>query len=215
MKTISKDEAKSLHLPRYFTGAPCKRGHVAERFINSGRCVECNKVLSNQWKSANGDLKRQMDRDYRRANKESVAATVAAWYQANRDHVIAKAAAHARKNPESTRRRRSEWKKRNPGAVIAHAALRRSRKANAVPRWFSELDELIWLEAGDLVRLRLAATGVTWNADHIIPLACKTACGLHVGTNCQVIPAKLNQRKNNQLSLTEPFGWIKHLHQKF
>lgn len=26
---------------RYFTGRPCKRGHIAERFVSNGRCVEC------------------------------------------------------------------------------------------------------------------------------------------------------------------------------
>jgi len=26
---------------RYFTGRPCKHGHIAERFISSGACVEC------------------------------------------------------------------------------------------------------------------------------------------------------------------------------
>lgn len=27
----------------YFTGKPCKRGHVAERFVSTRNCVECNR----------------------------------------------------------------------------------------------------------------------------------------------------------------------------
>ena len=27
----------------YFTGKPCKRGHIAQRFKSTGTCVECNR----------------------------------------------------------------------------------------------------------------------------------------------------------------------------
>lgn len=30
--------------PRYFTGRPCKRGHIAERFSSCGRCIECHRL---------------------------------------------------------------------------------------------------------------------------------------------------------------------------
>lgn len=29
--------------PRYFTGKPCKHGHVAERYVSQNACVECRK----------------------------------------------------------------------------------------------------------------------------------------------------------------------------
>lgn len=41
MKLISKAEAKAQGLPRYFTGKPCARGHVAERKTASDACHEC------------------------------------------------------------------------------------------------------------------------------------------------------------------------------
>ena len=81
----------------------------------------------------------------------------------------------------------------------------------ALPAWSDELDVFVWQEAAHLVRLRKSATGIDWAADHMIPLAAKTACGLHVGRNCQVIPAYLNNRKNNKLIFTEPFEWMAHV----
>lgn len=41
MQIIGRADAKALGLKRYFTGKPCKHGHIAERFV-SGPCVECN-----------------------------------------------------------------------------------------------------------------------------------------------------------------------------
>lgn len=38
---ISRKEAIERGLKRYFTGKPCKRGHVAQRIISSWYCLEC------------------------------------------------------------------------------------------------------------------------------------------------------------------------------
>jgi len=40
VKIISRKDAKSKGLKRYYTGKPCKRGHVSEHFVR-GSCVEC------------------------------------------------------------------------------------------------------------------------------------------------------------------------------
>ncbi|HEX7011262.1 MAG TPA: hypothetical protein VF161_00865 [Steroidobacteraceae bacterium] len=42
-KLISRREAKALGLPRYYTGRPCLRGHIAERFAGNKTCVECDR----------------------------------------------------------------------------------------------------------------------------------------------------------------------------
>jgi hypothetical protein len=48
MKIISRAEAIALGLKQYFTGEPCKHGHVAHRLVVhnlvSGRCIECRRV---------------------------------------------------------------------------------------------------------------------------------------------------------------------------
>lgn len=42
---ITRKEAKSKNLIRYFTGKECKYGHISERMVTSGRCCECDKIL--------------------------------------------------------------------------------------------------------------------------------------------------------------------------
>lgn len=37
-------EAREHDVSRYFTGKPCKRGHIAERIFPNGNCIECNKL---------------------------------------------------------------------------------------------------------------------------------------------------------------------------
>ena len=40
-EVISRKDARDRGLKRYFTGRPCKYGHIAERFTSNGSCVEC------------------------------------------------------------------------------------------------------------------------------------------------------------------------------
>lgn len=42
MEFISRDSAKELGLKRYFTGIPCKYGHIVERHVSSQGCMACS-----------------------------------------------------------------------------------------------------------------------------------------------------------------------------
>lgn len=46
MKVITREQAKTNGLKRFYTGKPCKRGHVCERFTGNRTCVLCNKINS-------------------------------------------------------------------------------------------------------------------------------------------------------------------------
>jgi|VirMetMinimDraft_7_1064189.scaffolds.fasta_scaffold00187_36 hypothetical protein len=45
MQIISRADAKAQNLKRYFTGEPCKRGHIAERITAKSYCVECKNIV--------------------------------------------------------------------------------------------------------------------------------------------------------------------------
>ncbi len=38
---VTRAEAKAVGLKRYFTGKPCPKGHVAERYTDKGSCLAC------------------------------------------------------------------------------------------------------------------------------------------------------------------------------
>ena len=52
---------------RYFTGRPCKRGHVAERYRH-GACVECGRAQSASWYAANSAKGMAANRKWAQAN---------------------------------------------------------------------------------------------------------------------------------------------------
>lgn len=63
-KVISKREAVAAKLPYYFTGKPCKRGHLAPRNVNNRVCVDC--LLA--WKKANPHSHRKSSANWKKNN---------------------------------------------------------------------------------------------------------------------------------------------------
>lgn len=63
---ISLREARAKGLIRYYTGKPCKWGHLCERQVSSRNCCECHRWLS-----------RKSNRKYQQANPDKIAAKVA------------------------------------------------------------------------------------------------------------------------------------------
>ena len=82
MDIITRDQAKEQGLIRFFTGVPCKRGHVCERHTKSGSCIECSNAKSAEWNRQN-----DYGKDYRAANAEKVTKTNKAWRNRNIDKV--------------------------------------------------------------------------------------------------------------------------------
>lgn len=63
-KVISKKEAIAAGLSYYFTGVPCKNGHLAVRHISNRACRECRQ----EWHNAHPDVHRKNARDWKKNN---------------------------------------------------------------------------------------------------------------------------------------------------
>lgn len=115
MQIISRDEATSADLTHYFTGAPCKHGHLSQRYTKTTICCECMRLRVAAYKVKNPDKVKETNRQshvvnrparlvkakaYRDANVESVAAIKKDWYERNRETISeARKAARVPKPP--------------------------------------------------------------------------------------------------------------------
>lgn len=50
MEITTREVARENYKLRYFTGKPCKYGHVAERYVISGGCVKCLREYSDRYR---------------------------------------------------------------------------------------------------------------------------------------------------------------------
>ena len=104
MQIITRKEAIAQGLNRYFTGKPCKYGHIVERRCCSKNCLTCEKA----------HLKA-----YYEANHEEVLAGSKAYYEANREKMIASQRAYYEANREKMGARRKTWHKANREKALA------------------------------------------------------------------------------------------------
>ncbi len=49
---MERKEAAAAGLKKYNTGRPCKHGHIAERYVDSGACYECLKISQQNFVSS-------------------------------------------------------------------------------------------------------------------------------------------------------------------
>lgn len=110
-----------------------------------------------------------------------------------------KARARYQRDPKRAYEASHQWRCRNPDKVAAYDKTKKAlRRASVKVLFDAELTHLALHEAADLCRRREAATGFAWHLDHVVPLRCKDACGLHVAHNFAVVPATYNASKKNR-----------------
>lgn len=70
---ISRVNAKALGLTYYFTGKPCKYGHIAPRLVSASHCVECRRLYMEKYTSEKGDKIKEKKKEYYQENKQRIA----------------------------------------------------------------------------------------------------------------------------------------------
>jgi 5-methylcytosine-specific restriction endonuclease McrA len=188
----TRSEAKMQGAKYYFTGEPCKHGHIAPR-KTKGACVECLKV---EWTEA---LTKRADY-YAEYNKSSAGVKAKQEYYARNTEVV-KARAQARPNEEKHFHRKKH-KAANPDLYKELVNVRRRRFRDATPKWLTAEQKL---EIRFHYRMAIAlsrATKIPHAVDHIVPLQGEDVCGLHVPWNMQVLTQDENLKKSNKILAT-------------
>jgi hypothetical protein len=208
---ISRKEAKSSGLVRYFTGKPCKTGHFSERHTKSASCCECKRLMQSAYRSSlTPDQKAaasERDRKHNQSRKLD---------EGRIAYMKAYLSEYQSKNREKISQRNRDWRRSRIGKELAREKAnrvklrdyfrgqcqkRRAAKQQRIPAWFSTADSSairsMHRECNDLEEL----TGIKFHVDHVIPLCGQLVSGLHIPINLRVIPYYMNLQKGNSFSV--------------
>ena len=205
---VTRVEAKAVGLKRFFTGVPCKHGHVAQRVTVNGACWPCanarTQAMYRGWAERNRDKLAANSKRYREAHPE----VQREYYEKNRERHLARNRAQrkadpagnsraamewAKANPEAVKRNHRRWREANPDKVVAFTRNNRAMRALAKGKHTAaEVAEIIALQKGKCAYCR-KAVGKSPHIDHITPLA---KGGTNDRRNLQLTCAPCNLRKN-------------------
>ena len=146
MEIISRSEAKAQGLTHYYTGKPCKRGHVERRFVSGFQCVVCAKMHYDERRKNNPEAYREAQRKHYANNREKcIAATMESQkkhksrhlaekrrdYWNNRERYREYAKRYYRENSEKAIKRSRDYRLNNPEKVRAYfREYLKTRRAN-------------------------------------------------------------------------------------
>jgi hypothetical protein len=83
MQIISRADAKAQGRRHYFTGKPCKHGHVAERFVSCHACTTCHEVSRAAFNARNPAYDQKRAIAYRQRNPDRARKACRRWALAN------------------------------------------------------------------------------------------------------------------------------------
>jgi 5-methylcytosine-specific restriction endonuclease McrA len=185
----TRAEAKAIGAKYYFTGEPCKHGHIAPR-KTKGACVECMKL---EWQRGK-ETRAEYFAEYNKSPAGKVAKK--AYYERNRETVIARAQS---RDTATVTQYKLAYKERNPELYRELVNARRRRFRQATPTWLTAEQKMeIRLQYRLAIEMSRRA-GKQYVVDHVIPLQGETVCGLHVPWNMEVITQEENLQKSNKL----------------
>lgn len=195
MDIRTRQEALAMGESRYFTGIPCKHGHVAERLTNARVCVICHAAAgartfarryredadyaaehnarAKAWKQANPAQKERTARQWRQQNPENVKAYRRRWYAKNKAKIKATNDDRRRRLPDYLRDQIKAWRKQNPRRADIH---RRTSKVNRRARELQNggkatSNEIAALFRGQNGCCKACGAAAKLQIDHVIAVA--------------------------------------------
>lgn len=204
---VERRIAKANALKKYFTGKPCKYGHINLRFSSSGLCLSCHelKLKSDRLPLSDSEIserkKRWARESYSRIKQDDKKLT----------HKRAMNKKWKKENPDKVKKSWSNWRKKESSKAITFMrdSLRRVLKIEKNGRTEKILG-YTRLELKSHIE-RQFTKGMTWenhgewHIDHITPISAFLAQGIedpkviNCLTNLKPVWAKDNLKKHNKV----------------
>lgn len=187
----SIQDARAHSAIYYYTGRPCKYGHLSPRFTANRACVICDTIVKRLATPERKRRRRALQNEYDQKRKLRKRQAAKKYYQSRKEIISLRQQA----NPNFCRARRAASRQ-------YRSALRKGMV------WRDQIDiqnriDHIYEEAK-----RLRREGHDMVVDHIIPISNDLVCGLHVPWNMQILTRVENSKKNNRFN-PDDFEWAK------
>jgi len=200
MVPTNREEAKRLGEVLFYTGVPCRNGHVDTRYTSTGKCRSC--------------LRDQAERDYA-AHPERYSETSKRYRARNKARVVAKTMEWQKANPEKVRKIRQKYhhskyqlNKDNPAwrlnRAVGHSIWRSLKDLKGGRHWELIVDftlEQLTTRLESMFRPGMCWSnyGMGWEVDHIKPIAkCISFQEAWALDNLQPLPCSENRSKQDK-----------------
>ena len=172
---VTRDAAQEAGLKRYFEGATCKRGHIAERWVKNQQCMFCNY------------------RTKKPGVPESWKAAKAAWKAANIEKVRAFRRAGYQRNKVKENAWNEAWRAKNIEKRRVHLRNYRAKLRDGGTHTADDIAEIYKLQRGKCAYCRCGLKD-GYHVDHIVAVA---NGGSNTRGNLQLACGLCNRRKSN------------------
>jgi 5-methylcytosine-specific restriction endonuclease McrA len=211
MEIVIRKHAILLGLKRYFTGLPCKYGHIAERMLPSGNCTICfakhesgryaanpAKILAKnrRWRINNPEKTAELQRKWRALNPERSSAIKKKWQDAN---------------PEKTSIKGRRWRLANKDRCLVHKHTRRTKEHdNGGRHTHQDIADILASQDGKCAYFAYCKTELTpqnKHIDHIMPIV---AGGSNNRSNIQLLcrPCNCSKGARDPIIHCQSLGWL-------
>lgn len=174
----------------YSTGKPCRRGHIAERYVIGRGCLACVPVLKER-------VAVKQKRQRRLEGKRETGIRLKAIERGESHYFTGRLCKRGHldwRNVKSltclacSREKTKAFHRDNPEYHRLWNRVRSKRVKQATPSW---------VDLQELKKLYINCPE-GYHVDHIVPLRHHQVCGLHVMANLRYLPAIANIRKSNK-----------------
>lgn len=162
-EVISRKDARTAGLSHYFTGVPCKHGHLLPKTVKNKRCPGCNRLYA----KING-------KRWELKNLDNIKKYRAEWREKNKTKIIARSRAYNAANKEKRYPVIKKWREENKGKVKFYASMRKALKRNASGKHtHKDILEIYSSQKGRCAYFSVCRTelGKDYHVDHIVAIS--------------------------------------------
>jgi len=122
MEVVSKRQARDAGASTYFTGRPCKHGHLSERYVSNGHCKSCIEVRHKQWRKDHPEKTNAISRRWKEKNKNALAEYKKRYRDQFPEKHATDAVRYRERHPQKIRALSRSYKAKKVSAIGTHAA---------------------------------------------------------------------------------------------